>query len=45
MTTKFIVGDVPFTEWDNYVATLKKMGLDEYMNIYTAAYERFNKNK
>ncbi|GAA3401618.1 extracellular solute-binding protein [Paenibacillus hodogayensis] len=44
MTTKFIVGDVPFTEWDKYVSTLNKMGLDEYLKIYTAAYERYSKN-
>ncbi|GIP38260.1 sugar ABC transporter permease [Paenibacillus sp. J31TS4] len=31
---KFIKGDLPFTEWDNYKATLKKMGVDEYMKIY-----------
>lgn len=45
MTTKFIVGDVPFSEWDNYVSTLKKMGLEEYLKIYTAAYERYSKAK
>ena len=33
MTTKFIVGDVPFSQWDNYVSTLNKMGLEEYMKI------------
>jgi putative aldouronate transport system substrate-binding protein len=43
MTTKFITGDAPFTEWDNYIATLKKMGLDEYMKIYNAAYQRYKK--
>lgn len=43
MTTKFVTGDVPFSEWDNYIATLKKMGLDEYMKIYNAAYERYKK--
>ncbi|GIO58130.1 ABC transporter substrate-binding protein [Paenibacillus sp. SSG-1] len=43
MTTKFVTGDAPFSEWDNYVATLKKMGLDEYMDIYNQAYERYKK--
>ncbi|MBB6729365.1 extracellular solute-binding protein [Cohnella zeiphila] len=43
MTTKFVTGDAPFSEWDNYVSTLKKMGLEEYMKIYTAAYERYEK--
>jgi putative aldouronate transport system substrate-binding protein len=43
MTTKFVTGAAPFSEWDNYLATLKKMGLDDYMKIYTAAYERYKK--
>lgn len=32
-------------EWDNYVATLKKMGLDELYEIDKAAVERFNQLK
>ncbi|UUZ86427.1 extracellular solute-binding protein [Paenibacillus sp. P26] len=43
MTVKFIMGNAPFSEWDNYIATLKKMGLEDYMKIYTAAYERYSK--
>lgn len=43
MQAKFITGNVPFTQWDNYTATLQKMGLDEYMEIYKAAYERYKK--
>ncbi len=43
MQAKFITGNVPFTEWDKYTATLKKMGLEEYMEIYKAAYERYKK--
>lgn len=41
MTAKFIVGDVPFTEWDKYVSTIEKIGLADYLEIYTAAYERY----
>lgn len=41
MTTKFITGGASFGEWDNYVATLNKMGLKEYMDIYKAGYERY----
>lgn len=41
MVPQFIQGKVPFTEWDNYVATIKKMNLDRYMEIYTQAYERY----
>lgn len=40
---KFITGNVSFTEWDKYVSTLQKMGLEEYMKIYKAAYDRYSK--
>jgi putative aldouronate transport system substrate-binding protein len=40
---KFITGNLAFTEWDKYVATLQKMGLDDYMKIYKAAYDRYSK--
>jgi putative aldouronate transport system substrate-binding protein len=43
MSLKFIMGSTPFSEWDNYIATLKKMGLDDYMKIYKAAYDRYSK--
>ncbi|NOU98254.1 extracellular solute-binding protein [Paenibacillus sp. LMG 31456] len=43
MTAKFITGAAPLSDWDKYVATIKKMGLDEYMKIYQAAYERYKK--
>lgn len=43
MTAKFVSGKASFAEWDNYVATLKKMRLDEYMQIYQAAYDRYKK--
>lgn len=43
MYPQFIQGKIPFTEWDNYVAEIEKMGLDEYLEIYTAGYERYNK--
>lgn len=41
MRTKFITGDTPMTEWDNYVKTIEQMGLKDYMEIYKAAYERY----
>jgi putative aldouronate transport system substrate-binding protein len=41
MLPQFIQGKIPFTEWENYVAEIEKMGLDEYMQIYTTAYERY----
>lgn len=41
MQAKFISGDEPFSSWDQYVNTLHQMGLEEYMDIYQSAYERF----
>lgn len=41
--SKFINGSISFGEWDKYVDTLKKMGLDEYMKTYQAAYDRYSK--
>ncbi|MCJ8011528.1 extracellular solute-binding protein [Paenibacillus sp. KQZ6P-2] len=43
MRAKFITGNVPFSDWDKYTATLQKMGLDDYMKIYEAAYDRYKK--
>ncbi|PAV31156.1 ABC transporter substrate-binding protein [Virgibacillus profundi] len=44
MQDKFITGDVPLSEWDNYVETLKSMGFEEYMGVQQAAYERYLEN-
>lgn len=44
MRDKFISGDVPFSEWDKYVKTIEDMGLEEYMEIKQAAYERYESN-
>lgn len=44
MRDKFISGDVSFSDWNNYVETIEGMGLEEYMNIKNAAYERYEKN-
>ena len=41
---KFITGAVPMSEWDKYVETVHKMGVDEYMAIYKQAYERYKNN-
>lgn len=41
MRDKFIAGDVDFSEWDDYVEQIDKMGLDEYMEIKQTAYERY----
>ncbi|MCQ6563051.1 extracellular solute-binding protein [Paenibacillus mendelii] len=42
MEAKFIVGQEPFTKWDDYLNTINKMGLDEMLKIYQDAYERWN---
>lgn len=41
MRDNFIAGKVSFDKWDDYVKTLEKMGLKQYMEINKAAYERF----
>jgi putative aldouronate transport system substrate-binding protein len=45
MEAKFIVGEESLDKWDNYIATLKKMNLDELTKIYTDGFERWNKTK
>ncbi|WP_188454951.1 extracellular solute-binding protein [Virgibacillus oceani] len=44
MQDKFIAGEEPFSEWDKYVETVEKMGLEEYMEIQQAGYERFKES-
>ncbi|SHE11506.1 Lipoprotein lplA [Chlamydia abortus] len=41
MRDKFISGAAPFSQWDDYVKNMEKMGLDRYMAIYEAAYKRY----
>lgn len=41
---KFISGDKSLDEWDDYIAELEKMGLDEIIEIHQQAYERFQDN-
>ena len=44
-TQRFIVGDMPFSEWDNYVSELDNIGLEEYLKVVQKAYDRYRKNK
>jgi len=44
MRDKFITGNVSLDEWDSYIAEIKKMGLDAYMEIQENAYERYKNN-
>ncbi|MBO0991961.1 extracellular solute-binding protein [Bacillus sp. SD088] len=41
MFNKFVAGDESLSNWDKYVESVEKMGLDEYMQIYNDAYGRF----
>ncbi|MFD0868082.1 Lipoprotein lplA [Chlamydia abortus] len=41
MEAKFITGAVPFSEWDSYVKKVENMGVDKYLKVYEAAYERY----
>lgn len=45
MNVKFVTGSAPFTEWDSYVDKVKKMNLSKYLDIQTAAYERWKASK
>ncbi len=44
MEAKFITGAEPMSGWDNYVATLKKMGAERVAEINQAAYDRWKAN-
>ncbi|MEC0089683.1 extracellular solute-binding protein [Paenibacillus macquariensis] len=43
MFVKFIVGKEPMESYDQYVAQIKKMGIDRAIEIYQSALERYNK--
>lgn len=42
MTDKFIMGVESLDTFDSYLDTLKNMGVDEMVQIYQTAYDRFN---
>jgi putative aldouronate transport system substrate-binding protein len=44
-TVKFVMGVTPFSEWDSYVSTIKKMKIDEYMKLYQAAADGYKNAK
>ncbi|NSW89072.1 MAG: extracellular solute-binding protein [Firmicutes bacterium] len=43
MIAKFIIGEEPLDKWDNYVNTVKSMGLDELTKIMQDAYDKWNR--
>lgn len=42
MRAKYISGSESFDTWDTYIATLSRMGLEDYQAIVQAALERYN---
>lgn len=42
MKVQFITGKLSFDQWDNYVSTIESMGLEEFVEIQQAAYERWS---
>jgi putative aldouronate transport system substrate-binding protein len=45
MALKFIMGVESLDKYDEYVAQVKKMGIDKAVAIYQAAYERYKQRK
>lgn len=45
MILKFIMGKEPLSKFDDYVAQLKKMGIDKAIKIQQAALDRYNNRK
>jgi multiple sugar transport system substrate-binding protein/putative aldouronate transport system substrate-binding protein len=43
-TLKFILGERPMSQWDDYVNELKGKNLQTYLDLINGAYERFKKN-
>lgn len=41
MRDKFITGDEDLADWDNYVQTIEQMGMEDLMEVYQAAFERY----
>ncbi|MFD0716020.1 extracellular solute-binding protein [Paenibacillus sp. GCM10027626] len=41
MEAKFITGQESFDKWDNFINTLKKMNIEQYVEINQAAYDRW----
>jgi putative aldouronate transport system substrate-binding protein len=42
MEAQFIVGRASFDKWEEYVSTLKRMGIEDLIALYQAAYDRWN---
>jgi putative aldouronate transport system substrate-binding protein len=40
---KFILGTRPMSEWDKYIEEAKKLGVDQFVQLYKTAYDRMLK--
>ena len=45
MKAEFITGKRSFDQWDEYINTLDKMGVDQYLELSQKAYERMSDEK
>ena len=43
-TQRFNVGELQFSEWEDYIKDLDKIGLKEYLEVVQKAYDRSNNN-
>lgn len=43
MRNRFITGTAPLTEYDTYVAQVRELGADQYIQVWTEAYENYKK--
>ncbi len=43
MYCKFVLGQVPISDWDKYVATIRKMNIDEATAIWQGVVNRYDK--
>lgn len=41
MLTKFVIGTEPLENWDNYVAGMQSLGIDDVVAVYQAQYDRY----
>jgi len=41
-SAKFVIGELSFDEWDSYVSTLEKIGIEEWVSIYQEALDSLN---
>ncbi|MBQ6902746.1 MAG: hypothetical protein IJN71_07060, partial [Oscillospiraceae bacterium] len=44
MMSKFILGQEPMENWDSFVETVKDMGVDRLLEIYTVRYDSLMKS-